>query len=140
MVFPSRYWSLTASLLIFLFFLANCTPSPTPPEGIQHIVVIGVDGMSPDGVRKAPTPVMDSLMHHGCFTLHARGVLPTSSSPNWASMISGAGPEQHGVTSNDWETNKFEIAPVAVGSGGIFPTIFGLLREQKPKAYIACVH
>jgi predicted AlkP superfamily pyrophosphatase or phosphodiesterase len=66
--------------------------------------------------------------------------MPTSSSPNWASIIMGAGPEQHGVTSNDWETNKFEIAPVAVGSGPMFPTIFGLLREQQPGAYIACVH
>jgi len=55
-------------------------------------------------------------------------------------MIMGAGPEQHGVTSNDWETNKFEIAPTATGSGGIFPTIFGVLREQKPNATIACIH
>jgi len=79
-------------------------------------------------------------MREGAYTLHDRGVMPTSSSPNWASMIMGAGPEQHGITSNDWETNKFDIAPVAIGSGGIFPTIFGLLREQKPKTFIACVH
>jgi predicted AlkP superfamily pyrophosphatase or phosphodiesterase len=52
----------------------------------------------------------------------------------------GAGPEQHGVTSNDWETNKFEIAPVGVGSGTMFPTIFGVLREQRPNSFIACVH
>ena len=49
-----------------------------------------------------------------------------------ASMIMGAGPEQHGVTSNEWETNKFEIAPTVVGPGGMFPTIFGLLRAQRP--------
>jgi predicted AlkP superfamily pyrophosphatase or phosphodiesterase len=55
-------------------------------------------------------------------------------------MIMGAGPEQHGVTSNEWETNKFDIAPVAVGPGGMFPTIFGVLREQRPKAWIGCVH
>ena len=79
-------------------------------------------------------------MRGGAYTLHARGVLPTVSSPNWASMIMGAGPEQHGITSNDWQTNKFDIAPVAVGSGGIFPTIFGIIREHKPKAKIACVH
>jgi predicted AlkP superfamily pyrophosphatase or phosphodiesterase len=55
-------------------------------------------------------------------------------------MIMGAGPEQHGVTSNDWETNRFDIAPIARGPGGIFPTIFGVLREQKPRAVIACFH
>jgi predicted AlkP superfamily pyrophosphatase or phosphodiesterase len=103
-------------------------------------VILGVDGLSPDGIRKAETPHLDRLMKEGAFSLKARGVMPTSSSPNWASMIMGAGPEQHGVTSNEWETNKFEIDPVARGSGGIFPTIFGVLREQRPDAHIACLH
>lgn len=105
-----------------------------------HVIIIGCDGMSPNGVTNANTPNMHRLMKEGSYSLHARGVMPTSSSPNWASMIMGAGPEQHGITSNDWETNKFEIPPVAVGSGGIFPTIFGVLREQRPASTIACFH
>ena len=108
--------------------------------GVEHVVIIGVDGLSPDGVRKAATPVLHQLMKTGASTLHARGVMPTVSSPNWASMIMGAGPEQHGVTSNDWEPSKFQIAPTAVGPGGTFPTIFGLLRSQRPSSRIACFH
>src|SRR6266550_1778399 len=111
-----------------------------PLPGVEHVVIIGVDGMSPKGLEVAKTPHMHQLMREGAYTLHARGVMPTVSSPNWASMIMGAGPEQHGVTSNDWQPDKFEISPVAVGSGGIFPTIFGVLRQQRPKAKIACVH
>jgi len=107
---------------------------------IDHILVIGCDGFGSVGFTPSNTPVLHRLMREGSYTLHARGVMPTSSSPNWASIIMGAGPEQHGVTSNDWETNKFEITPVAVGSGGMFPTIFGILREQRPGAFIACVH
>jgi predicted AlkP superfamily pyrophosphatase or phosphodiesterase len=110
------------------------------PAIAEHVLIIGVDGLSPDGIRKAQTPVLDKLMERGSFTLQARAVMPTSSSPNWASMIMGAGPEQHGITSNDWETNKFEIAPVVRGSGGMFPTIFGLLREQRPESVIAVFH
>lgn len=106
----------------------------------RHVVIVGVDGLSPDGVRKAKTPVLREMMRRGAWTLNARGVMPTSSSPNWASMIMGAGPEQHGVTSNDWETNKFEIPPTEVGPGGMFPTIFGVLRQQKPASVIACFH
>ena len=108
--------------------------------GVEHVVVIGCDGMGSIAFQNSNTPVMRRLMQEGSYTLHARGVMPTSSSPNWASMIMGAGPEQHGVTSNDWETNKFEIAPTGVGSGGIFPTIFGILRGQKPRSIIACFH
>ena len=106
----------------------------------QHVVVIGCDGMGSIAFEKARAPNLRQLMRTGAFTLRARGVMPTSSSSNWASMIMGAGPEQHGVTSNDWQTNKFDFAPIAVGSGGMFPTIFGVLREQRPKAVIACFH
>jgi predicted AlkP superfamily pyrophosphatase or phosphodiesterase len=106
----------------------------------EHVVVIGCDGFGALGFTSSNTPSLHKLMHGGAYTLHARGVLPTVSSPNWASMIMGAGPEQHGVTSNDWQPDKFEIAPIAVGSGKIFPTIFGVLHEQKPSLKIACVH
>lgn len=128
----------TALVLVVLSFTAlRCTAAVA---GIEHVVIIGVDGLSPDGVRKADTPTLNGLMKKGAFSLKARAVMPTSSSPNWASMIMGAGPEQHGVTSNEWQTNKFDIPPVAVGSGHVFPTIFGVLREQRANAHIACLH
>jgi len=60
--------------------------------------------------------------------------MPTVTFPNFASMLSGAGPEQHGVTSNEWRPDKFTIAPECRGEGGHFPTIFGLLHEQRPTA------
>ena len=105
-----------------------------------HVVMFGVDGMSPDGLRHANTPNMHRMMKDGAYTLHARSVLPTSSSPNWASMISGAGPDRHGVTSNSWERNDDGIAPVAIGDEGIFPTIFSVVRHGKPDADIAVIH
>ncbi len=106
----------------------------------QHVVVIGVDGMSPDGIANAETPAMDQLVATGASTMAARAVLPTSSSPNWASMIMGAGPIHHGVTSNGWELDKHELAPVAVGSGDRFPTIFYILRQQRKDAVQACFY
>lgn len=103
-------------------------------------VVIGVDGLSPDGIRNAKTPNLDALMESGAYTLHARAVMPTTSSPNWASMIMGAGPEQHGVTSNEWQRDKFDIVPAAKGPEGIFPTLFGVLRAQRPASVIGVFH
>ena len=126
--------SLILSLLL-VFLKAALAAAP-----VEHVLIIGCDGFGSIGFTASNTPVLHRLMREGAYTLHARGVMPTSSSPNWASIIMGAGPEQHGVTSNEWETNKFDIAPVVVGSGGIFPTIFGVLREQRPDAVIACVH
>ena len=131
---------LGAILLVGLLFFSFTSPISSQVPGVKHVVIIGCDGLSPDGVQKAKTPNMDGLMRRGAYTFHARAVMPTVSSPNWASMIMGAGPEQHGITSNAWRPDKFEIAPTAVGSGGIFPTIFGVLREQQPSAVIACFH
>ena len=126
----------------------GCQPGPDPLQlapanalpGVQHVVVIGVDGLSPDGVVTASTPNFDRLRRDGASTLHARGVMPTSSSPNWASMIMGAGPEQHGITSNDWMPDKFELAPTVKGPGGAFQTVFSVLREQDPSAVISIFH
>lgn len=106
----------------------------------DHVVILGFDGLSPDGVQKAETPVLHDLMRRGAFTLHARGVIPTVSSPNWASMIMGAGPAEHGVTSNDWQPDRFDISPICTGDGGIFPTIFGLVRKQHPNAVMGVFH
>jgi len=107
---------------------------------VEHFVVIGVDGLNPDGIQHAATPNLDRLRARGAWTYHARGVMPTLSSPNWASMIMGAGPEQHGVTSNEWRTNKFQFTPTVMGPGGMFPTIFGVLRQQRPEAILGVFH
>lgn len=105
-------------------------------EGVEHVVILGFDGMSPDGIQKAPTPHLDKIIENGAFTFHARAVLPTSSSQNWASMIMGAGPEQHGITSNKWERDTFVLPPIVTGMENIFPTIFSILRQQRPAAKI----
>ena len=126
--------------VLFLGFLMAPSSVPAQVPGVEHVVIIGVDGLSPDGIRKAKTPTLNRMMKEGAFTLHARGVMPTVSSPNWASMIMGAGPEQHGVTSNEWEPGKGSIKPTAVGTEGIFPTIFGVLRSQQSSAKIAVFH
>lgn len=107
---------------------------------VKHVIVIGVDAMSPNGIINANTPIMDNMMANGAFTLNARGVLPTSSSTNWASMVSGSGPEQHGVTSNGWERDDHSLPPVLTGSEEIFPTIFGIAREQRPDMEMGAIY
>jgi predicted AlkP superfamily pyrophosphatase or phosphodiesterase len=108
--------------------------------GVKHVVIIGVDGMAPFGIEAANTPVMDDLMERGSWTMRARGVLPTSSSPNWASMIMGAGPEQHGITENSWQKPDHDITPIATSDGTTFPTIFWLLKQQRPKSIVGIFH
>jgi predicted AlkP superfamily pyrophosphatase or phosphodiesterase len=106
----------------------------------DHVLIIGIDGLGSQGLRHARAPAIRRLMTAGASTLAARAVMPTVSSPNWASMIMGAGPEQHGVTSNDWQPDKFDFPPTVLGTGKIFPTMFGELRTQRPRAPIGVFH
>ncbi|MDR9447528.1 MAG: alkaline phosphatase family protein [Balneolaceae bacterium] len=107
----------------------------------KHVIFIGVDGLSPDGIREASTPALDRLMSEGSYSLSARGVRPTNSSPNWGSMLMGAAPEQHGVTSNGWREDRQPYPPTTkVGNRGWFPTIFDLIQDQRPEMEVGTVY
>ncbi len=141
----TEFWFLQLRLrTIFLGFclLLSCNHRKTDVNdyGIEHVIVIGFDGMSPDGIAQADTPNFDKVMNEGAYTMQARAVMPTSSSPNWASMIMGAGPEQHGITSNDWEKDNFILPSVVYGEGFLFPTIFNLIDRQYKNAEIGAIY
>src|SRR5262249_21554754 len=83
---------LTFYVLRFTFLLSLATISaPAANPGVKNILVIGCDGFGSLAFTPSNTPVLHQLMQGGAYTLRARGVMPTSSSPNWASMIMGAG-------------------------------------------------
>ena len=129
------------ALPVSCFLLTACSKtSQELPAGIEHVIVIGVDGLSPDGIHKANTPVIDSMIAHGSVKWDVRTVLTSSSSQNWMSMISGAGPEQHGVINNDWEIDDHTLPPVVQEPDGRFPTIFSVLRKARPDAEIGAVY
>lgn len=109
-------------------------PAPT------RVIIIGVDGLGGASLNRSNSPNIRSLMNRGAWSLKARGVMPTLSSPNWASILTGAGPEQHGITSNGWFKRLAQFQPTCSGPAGIFPTIFAWLRQQRPSAVSAVFH
>jgi hypothetical protein len=75
---------------------------------------------------------MNEMAGNGALSVRARCILESSSSQNWMTMLTGAIPIQHGVTSNDWEPNNHAIEPTLKNKKGLFPSIFDLIKEQKP--------
>ncbi len=118
---------------IALALLAAAAVHATP-----RVIVIGVDGLSSRGLERANKPNIAALMSSGAWTMRARAVLPIVS--NWASMITGADAAQHGVISNNWTPEHHTIEPACKGPSGIFPTVFLLLRQQRPSSNIAIFH
>lgn len=104
----------------------------------KHVVLIGLDGWGAYSVEKAEIPNLKKMMAEGAYTLKKRSTLPSSSAINWASMFMGAGTELHGYT--EWYSETPEIPSRVVNENGIFPTVFGLLREAYPKVEIGCIY
>ena len=128
-------------MAIGIFSLWSCVSEKNQKDAkVKHVVVIGFDGLSPDGLEKATTPTFDKIIKEGAYSFHARAVLPTSSSTNWASMIMGAGPEQHGITSNSWEKSNFVLPTVVQNEDFLFPTIFSLVNKQMENAEIGAIY
>ncbi|MEN8248864.1 MAG: alkaline phosphatase family protein [Bacteroidota bacterium] len=124
---------LTLLVLIAILFLTISCNS----EKEKRVILIGIDGLSTDGIQIANTPNLNRLIRDGAFTLKARGVMPTVSSPNWGSMLCGAGPEQHGITKNGWTTSNYTVEPTTADEEGYFPSIFTLIKDQMPGARTA---
>ncbi|MDR1780557.1 MAG: alkaline phosphatase family protein [Tannerella sp.] len=110
------------------------------PKGIEHVVVIGLDGMSTQGFREANTPCMDSLMRNGAYSYEMRCIIPSVSKPNWNAMLCGAGPDITGVTGNGWYRDQFDLQPVVMTSNHSFPNIFWIIREQRPDAELGSIY
>jgi len=125
---------LTISTIIAALFLTGCCNKNENTPRAKHVIFLGFDAMSSIGIQRATTPTFNYLIENGAVSLDTRCVRETSSSQNWMSMVTGAPIEMHGVTGNDWERDNYSIEPAARNSIGLFPTMFDVIREQKPDA------
>lgn len=103
----------------------------------KRVVMIALDGISVAGLSKAHTPHIDSLMSSGTLSMDTRVVMPSVTLPNWTSHLTGSGPEQHGVTDNEWEIGKTRYPAVETDSKGYYPSVFQILKENKKECKTA---
>ncbi|MFQ5611414.1 MAG: alkaline phosphatase family protein [Anaerolineae bacterium] len=84
----------------------NSSPPQTPalaqpvqPDqpGIEHVLIISIDGLRPDALDRAQTPVLDSLRAQGVYCPFAQTIKISVTLPSHASMLGGMVPEKHGI-------------------------------------------
>lgn len=125
---------------LLLFALTILAAACAPEQGerkAEHIFLIGFDGWGSYSMDSVEMPTTRALMAEGCYTLHKRTVLPSDSSPNWASMFMGAPTEFHGWSNNG---DGPDVQPIYLNENGNFPSIFSIVREQLPEAVTACIY
>ena len=130
----------------FLIVLASlcliaATEADAAKKKAKHVVMIGIDGWAAEAVRKIPAsdlPNIHYLMDNGSWTLAKRSVMPSASAINWSLMNDAAPTEMHGF--DKWNSLKGTIPSTSDNGNGIPPTIFTILRQQRPSAEIGCVY
>lgn len=114
---------LTLFLATFSAILAQTAvpvSKPTRPiPEIEHVVVIGIDGLRPDRLLLADTPVLHGLMKTGAYSMWMRTTPLAVTLPSFTSMMTGVNPRKHGI---DWDRDMPTVAPFYSKT----PTIFEL--------------
>jgi len=119
------------SLLLFLF-VSICINVHA-----QRVVIIGIDGFSTEGFNGSKHPNIDKLFEKGLITLSSRPVIPSVTLPNWTSHLTGQGPEEHGITANNWTLAKHPLQAIETDADGYTPSIFKVLKDKKPDSKTA---
>lgn len=111
---------------------------PRPLPGVKHVLLIGFDGFGAYAWERAEIPNLKALAARGALSLKARAVLPSASAANWATHLMGAGTELHGYT--EWNSRTSMPPARVVSKYGLFPGIFGLVREAYPTAEMGVLY
>jgi hypothetical protein len=92
---------------------------------MAKVVLIMIDGLRPDALRKGHTPHLDGLLQRASYTLTAQSVMPSITLPCHMSIFHSVPPTRHGITSNIW-------TPMARPLPGLI--------EQLADFHTACFH
>ena len=106
------------------FAVASCAGAPQPAltspiveQAAQTtrpdlVILVSIDGFSPDYLGKGQTPVLDGLVADGAFG-PMRPSFPSVTFPNHYTLVTGLHPDHHGVVGNrftDTQLGAFTMA------------------------------
>lgn len=92
-------------------------------EPERRVLVIGVDGLKPDAIPEADTPVLDALIASGTYNDNAQCEDLTFSGPNWSTILHGVHRDRHGVVNNAYMPTQL----------GDYPDLFAHLEHARPE-------
>lgn len=75
------------------------------------LVIVSIDGLRGNAVNDTNTPTIMQVARAGTYTLEARTVSPSQTTPAHASMLSGFTPNVHGLKVDRYDPNKTIATP-----------------------------
>ena len=93
-----------------------------PIPAITHVLIISIDGLRPDRLLLADTPVLHRMVHEGAYTFWAQTTAVSTTLPSHTSMLTGVVPRKHKI---EWNLDLPLREPVYSAS----PTVFELAKK-----------
>ena len=78
------------------------TPRHDLSGPVRRVVLVVLDGLRPDAIRRFELSTVARLAQRGASTLHARTVSPSVTACAMTSLLTGATPDYHGVQSDQF--------------------------------------
>ena len=124
-------------ILLFPLLINSCNKSNGVESitgiEINHVIFIGLDGWG-GHYNLNIMPFLKGKIDGGWYKLDKEAEMPTGSAPNWASIFMGVSPNIHGYL--DWDAKEPSFSYDFEIENNIYPTIFQILRKQKPSSEI----
>lgn len=115
---------MTRNVQLLGLFLVSLVVSSAALAGVDHVVIVSIDGGKPASIQQARMPVLETLIREGAATFEAKTTLPSKTLPSHTSMLTGVKPRVHQVTWNSWDPLKGTVK---------VPTIFAQARARGHK-------
>lgn len=80
------------------------------PQTRSNLMLIGIDGLNWETADHTTAPALRALADEGALATMEMPV-PTLSGPGWATLLTGASPQQHGVVDNTMRGNVLALCP-----------------------------
>lgn len=102
-----------SKLWVLCFCLINSWAVAARPSNRPVVVLLSIDGLSPQHVLKAETfgadmPHLKSFVEQGAHATGVKGILPTLTYPAHATLLTGVNPSRHGILNNRYFDPKGE--------------------------------
>lgn len=98
-------------------------PPARPIPGIEHVVIISIDGLRPDRLLLADAPVLRGLITTGTYSMWARTTAVAVTLPSHTSMLTGVTPRKHQI---EWNRDLPLEEPVYP----MVPTLFEMAAKS----------
>lgn len=103
-------------LLALVLFGCHAPPAAVtvpPPQAPVPLILISVDGLRADYLRRGLTPTINALAAGGVTTAAMRPSFPSLTFPNHYTLVTGLRPDRHGIVNNnmdDPELGRFALS------------------------------